>query len=94
MIAPVRELRQGCARCRELHDRFTDPTTPNPGVALYGWATHQLDDHATSPKPRPGCTECERYQGQPRGVRESLWERWAQIHFMKCQLAPGWTPQE
>lgn len=81
----------GCSRCRELHARFTDPATPNPGAALYGWATHHLDDHNTHAQPRPDCPECDHYQTPPHGVTAALWERWAHIHYMKCWLAPGWS---
>lgn len=84
----------GCPHCRVLQARFADPATPNPGAALYGWAVHHLDDHGTRPEPRPGCPECEHYQGPSRGVSAALWERWARIHYMKCLLAPGWAAHQ
>ncbi|WP_037913245.1 hypothetical protein [Actinacidiphila yeochonensis] len=89
---PAGALVPGCIECRRMHRRFTDPRTPNPGAVLYGWATHHLDDHATVPEPRPGCPECDRFQSPPRGVRDTLWRRWARTHYMKCALAPFWQP--
>lgn len=91
MIRSVGELDEGCARCDELHARFADPGTPNPGTYLYRWAVHHLDEHGTVPRPRPGCAECLRFAAASEGVREEIWRRWAQVHFMKCRLAPGWT---
>ena len=82
---------EGCARCAELRVRFTDPAVPNPGAYLYRWAVHHLDDHGSSPQPRSGCEECERFASGGEGVREAIWLRWAQVHYMKCRLAPGWS---
>ena len=79
-----------CARCGELESRFRDPETPNPGAFLYVWATHHLDDHGTRPQPREGCPECERFSENAGGIHARVWERWAQTHFMSCNLAPDW----
>lgn len=89
--APERHyMTDACARCAELEARFKDPATPNPGAFLYGWATHHLDDHGTQPEANRECPECLRFSTQPWGIRADLWARWAQTHFMKCQLASGW----
>lgn len=76
----------GCLRCAELRARFTNPTTPNPGTFLYGWAKHRIDDHGDSATPRLDCPECTRFAGEPVAVRADIWELWAQTHFMKCHL--------
>ncbi|SDM69316.1 hypothetical protein [Actinacidiphila guanduensis] len=81
-----------CVRCRDLRARFRDPATPSPGALLYAWATHHLDDHKTVPSPRPDCTECDRFATGEASVRADVWQRWAQVHYMKCQLAPDWRP--
>ncbi|WP_405578356.1 hypothetical protein [Streptomyces sp. NBC_01190] len=83
---------QECLRCAELEARFKDPVTPNPGAFLYGWATHQLDDHGARPGPRAGCAECARYAADGGAIQPRVWLRWARTHYMSCALAPGWKP--
>lgn len=84
---------QGCARCAELESRFRDPATPNPGAFLYAWAAHRLDDHGSTPRPRPDCADCRKFAAGPGATREDVWTRWARSHYMACELAPDWKPE-
>jgi hypothetical protein len=91
VIRSAGELAEDCARCQDLQARFADPASPNPGAYLYRWAVHRLDEHGATGRPRPGCQECARFAAGPDGVREAIWQRWAQVHYMKCRLAPDWS---